>query len=94
MTGTTASPGHSQAAGRMRAIFGGLHAAGLDARVRDSHGVIDITATWHRPGCTDIGITVDEHHCVQVSYRDDPAAAPARVVATIRRALTAISTPP
>jgi hypothetical protein len=94
VTHATASPAAGQAAGRARAIFAGLTAAGLDARVHDNRGVIDITATWHRPGCTGIGITVDEDHYVQVSWRDDPAATPAQVVATIGRVLAAITTPP
>jgi len=94
VTQTAASPAAGQAAEWVRAIFAGLHAAGLDAQVHDNRGVIDITATLYRPGCTDIGITVDEDHYVQVSYRDDPGTAPAQVVATISCALAAITTPP
>jgi hypothetical protein len=89
VTQTTASPGDGQTAGWMRAI-----AAGLDARVHDIRGVLDVTATLHRPGCKDTGITVDEDHYVQVSWWDDPAATPAQAVARISRALAVITTPP
>jgi hypothetical protein len=47
VTGTTpgACEGPPRPAGRMRAT-----AAGPDARVRDTRGVLDIAATLHRPG--------------------------------------------
>lgn len=35
---------------RMRAIAGGLQAAGLSAQLHDTKGVLDLTATVHRPG--------------------------------------------
>jgi hypothetical protein len=97
MTDTTISPGADDPAGtaeRMRATAAGLHDAGLDAQVHDTRGVLDVTATWHRPGCKDIDVTVDEDHYVQLSWWDDPAATPAQLVATISRALAAITGPP
>ena len=62
--------------------------------MHDIRGVLDVTATLHRPGCKDIDLTVDEDHYVQVSWWDDPGATPAQVVATISRSLAAITTPP
>jgi hypothetical protein len=97
VTDTTAGAGADDPAGtakRMAAIAAGLHAAGLDARVHDTRGVLDVTATLHRPGCKDIDLTVDEDHYVQVSYWDGPGATPAQVVATVSRALAAITAPP
>jgi hypothetical protein len=36
---------------RMRAIAAELTAAGLDAHLHDTRGVLDITATVHQPAC-------------------------------------------
>jgi hypothetical protein len=76
----------------VQAIAAALDAAGLDAHVHDTHGVLDITATLHHPG-KDIVVIVDEDLYVQGSYWNDPGATPAQVTATITRALTAITTP-
>jgi hypothetical protein len=84
----------AQTAGRMAAIAAGLTAAGLDARVHETRGVLDVTATLYRPGSKDIEIICDEDHYVQVSYWNKPGATPAEVVAMISRALAAITTPP
>ena len=93
MTQTTASPGAGDPAERMAAIAAGLHAAGLHARVHDTRGVLDVTASLHRPGCKDTGITVDEDHYVQVSWWSPADAAPGQVVAVISRVLAAITRP-
>jgi hypothetical protein len=76
---------------RMAAIAAGLNAAGLDARVHDTRGVLDITATVHPPGGKDIDITVDKDHYVEIRYWNPADATPAQVTAVITRALTAIT---
>ena len=92
MTGTTPDD-PADAAARMAAIAAGLHAAGLDARVHDTRGVLDVTAALHRPGSKAIDLTVDEDNYVQLSWWNPADATPGQVVATISRALTAITTP-
>jgi len=77
----------------MAAIAAGLQAAGLDARVHETRGVLDVTATLYRPGSKDIEIICDEDHYVQVSYWNDPAATPAQLVAVISRVLAVITGP-
>jgi hypothetical protein len=94
VTDTTASPGDGQTAAWMRAIAAGLDAAGLDARVHDTCGVLDVTATLHRPGCKEIDVVVDEDGYVELRYWSAPGDTPAQVTATIGRALAAIATPP
>lgn len=93
MTDATPGPASDPAptAWRMGAIAAGLQAAGLDARVYDTRGVLDVTATLYRPGRKDIEIICDEDHYVQVSYWNDPGATPAEVVAMISRALAVIT---
>ena len=59
----------------------------------DTRGVLDVTASLHRPGCKDTGITVDEDHYVQVSWWSPADAAPGQVVAVISRVLAAITRP-
>jgi hypothetical protein len=76
---------------RMHAIAAGLQAAGLDAHVHNTKGVLDITATQHRAGGKDIEIICDEDLYVQIAYWHDPDALPAEVVATICRALSAVT---
>jgi hypothetical protein len=56
--------------------------------------VLDITATFHRPGGKPVEIICDEDHYVQVSYWNDPGATSAQIVAVISRALTVITRPP
>jgi len=86
-------PDPAQTAARMRAIAAALTAAGLDARVHDTRGVLDITASLHRPVHKDIDVTVDEDHYVEIRYWNNPDATPAQVTAVITRALTAITRP-
>jgi hypothetical protein len=94
MTQTTASPGDGQTAAWMRGIAAGLHAAGLDARVHDTRGVLDLTATLGRPGGKEINVVVDEDGYVELRYWSAPGHTPAQVTTTIGRALAAITTPP
>jgi hypothetical protein len=78
-------------AGRMAAIAAGLQAAGLDARVHDTLGVLDVTATAHQPAGKDIDIIVDEDHYVEIRYWSLADATPGQVVAVISHALAAIT---
>jgi hypothetical protein len=77
----------------MHAIAAGLQAGGLDARVYDIRGVLDIRATLYNAGSKGTDVTVDEDGYVQISYWNDPGATPAQVIAVISRALAAISGP-
>jgi hypothetical protein len=77
----------------MRAIAAALTAAGLDARVHVTRGVADITATWHRPGCKDIDLTIDDDGYIALSWRSPAGAAPAQVTALITRVLAAVTRP-
>jgi hypothetical protein len=94
MTQPATSPGIGDAgdtAQRMRAITVGLNAAGLDAHLYETRGVLDITATWHQPGGKDIHAIIDEDHYVEIRYWNDPAATPAQVAAVISRVLTVLT---
>lgn len=79
---------------RLRAIAAGLTAAGLDASVHETRGVLDLTATAHRAGGKDIEVICDEDLYVQIAYWHDPDALPAEVVARICRVLSAITESP
>jgi len=71
---TSGTPGsRAETIARMRAIATGLHAFGLDARVHDTRGVLDITATAYRPGSKDIEVICDEDGYVQISYWNEPS---------------------
>ncbi len=82
----------SSAEQRMHATAAGLTAAGLDTRVCETQGVLDITATLSQAGSKDTQVIVDEDGYVQVSYWNPATAMPAEVVATIVRVLAAIIT--
>ena len=79
MTDTTPSPDDSDpelTARRMRAIAAELTAAGMDAQMHEIHGVLDVTASLHRPGSKAIDLTVDEDHYVQLCWWNPADAAP------------------
>jgi hypothetical protein len=76
---------------RLRAIAAGLTAAGLDAHVHETKGVLDLAATQHRAGGKDIEVICDEDLYVQIAYWHDPSTTPTEVVAVICRALSAIT---
>jgi len=93
--GTPAGPGgRAETIARMRAIAAGLHAFGLDARLHDTRGVLDITATACRPGTKDIQVICDDDGYVTISYWNDPGATPAQVTGVISLILAAITGPP
>ena len=93
MTDTTNTPGddHEETERRMRAVAAELTAAGLDARVYDTHGVLDIAAILYRPGSKDTDVTVDEDGYVELRYWSPPGATPAQITATISRLLAVIT---
>lgn len=96
MTDTVPNPDdddHAETAQRMRAIAAELTAAGLDAQVHEIRGVLDVTASLHRPGSKAIDLTVDEDHYIQLCWWNPADATPGQVVATIRGALAAITGP-
>jgi hypothetical protein len=76
---------------RMQAIAAGLQAAGLSAHLHDTKGVLDLTATVHRPGGKETDVIVDEDGYVEIRYWNHPGAPPGQVTAVIIRALAAIA---
>jgi hypothetical protein len=76
---------------RLRAIAAGLTAAGLDAHVHETKGVLDLTATARHTGGKDVEIICDEDLYVQIAYWNDPSTSPTEVVAVIGRALRVIT---
>lgn len=83
--------GDPETAARMRALTAELSAAGLDAQLHRTGGVLDITATLHRRNCKDIHVIVDEDGYIEIRYWSAPGAAPAEVAAVISRVLTVIT---
>jgi hypothetical protein len=79
------------AAARMHATAAALAGAGLAARVNQTQGVLDITASLGQPGGKSIDVIVDEDGYVQISYWNVPAAAPVQVVTVITATLAAIT---
>jgi hypothetical protein len=75
----------------MRATAAALAAAGLDAKVHSTRGVLDITASLHQPRGRSVEVIVDDDGYVQISYWNAPGATPAQVVAVITAALAAIT---
>jgi hypothetical protein len=81
-----------QTVARMHAAAAALAAAGLDAKVHSTRGVLDITASLHQPGGRPVEVIVDEDGYVQISYWNAPGATPAQVAELITAALAAITT--
>lgn len=88
MSRRVADPG---TAARMRATAAALAAAGLDAKVHSTRGVLDITASLRQPGGRSVEVIVDEDRYVQISYWNAPGATAAQVVAVITAVLAAIT---
>jgi hypothetical protein len=82
-----------QTAARMSEIAGVLAGAGLDARVHDTRGVLDVTATLGQPGGRSVEVIVDDDGYTQVSYWNSPGAAPAQVTAIITAVIAVITEP-
>jgi hypothetical protein len=77
---------------RMRQVAAELSAAGLDSRVHDTQGVLDIRATLHRDGRQPLEVTCDGY--VQIAYWHHPGATPTQVAATINGVLAVITQSP
>jgi hypothetical protein len=79
-----------QTVARMNAIAADLSVAGLDARVHDTRGVLDVTASLGLPGGKPIEVIQDDDGYCQVSFWHPPGATPAQVTATITAVLAVI----
>jgi len=53
---------------KMQAVAAELAAVGLDPRLHDTRGVLDITARLDRPGAKAVEVIVDDDGYIQVSY--------------------------
>jgi hypothetical protein len=83
-----------QTEARMRAVAAELQAAGLEAGVHQTGGVLDVRATLRRDGHGPVEITYDEDGYVQATYWHAPGATPAQVTATMKRVLAVITRSP
>ena len=79
-----------QTAEWMHAIAGALGTAGLDARVHDTRGVLDVTASLGLPGARPVEVILDEDGYCQVSFWHPPGATPAQVTAAITAVVAVI----
>jgi hypothetical protein len=84
----------AEAERRMRHVAAELSAAGLDSRVHDTRGVLDIRATLRRDGRQPLEVTYDCDGYVQIAYWHHPGATPAQVAATINGVLAVITRSP
>jgi hypothetical protein len=76
---------------RMRAIAAELAAAGLQTRLHQSPGSVDITATTGPLGHRGMEAVVDEDNYVELRYWHPADATPAQIVAVITRAMDTIT---
>jgi hypothetical protein len=76
----------------MHATAAALTAAGLDAKVHSTRGVLDITASLHQSAGRSVEVIVDEDGYSEIRYWNAPGATPAQMVAVITAALAAITT--
>jgi hypothetical protein len=76
---------------RMHAIASGLQASGLDTRVYENQGVVDIRATLYNGGGKGTDVIVDEDGYVNLTYWNDRGATPTQFIDVINRALAAIT---
>ena len=89
MSSRVADPGTTA---RMRATAAVLAAAGLDAKVHSTRGVLDITASLHQASGRSAEVIVDEDGYAEIRYWNAAGATPAQVVAVITAALAAVTT--
>jgi hypothetical protein len=75
----------------MRATAAALAAAGLDAKVHSTRGVLDIAASLHQSAGRSVEVILDEDGYAQISYWNAPGATPAQVTEVITAALAAIT---
>ena len=78
--GSPLTPGE-ETASRMRAIAAELAAHGLSARLHDTRGTLDLTATVHPPGQREAEIVIDEDGYTELRYWNEPGAGPAQISA-------------
>jgi hypothetical protein len=79
-----------QTAEWMHAIAADLAAAGLDAQVHDTRGVLDVTACLGLPGGRPVEVIADEDGYCQVSFWHPRGVTPAQVTATITAVVAVI----
>lgn len=70
-----------------------LSAAGLDAHLHCTRGVLDVTAALRRPGIKDVCVTADEDGYLEVCWWSASAATPAQVASVIGRVLAVLTGP-
>jgi hypothetical protein len=80
-----------QAERRMRAVAAELTAAGLDIRLYETKGVLDIRATLRREGHEAAQVIYEDDGYVEIAYWHEPEATPAQVAATISQALAVVT---
>jgi hypothetical protein len=83
-----------QAERRLRMVAAELQAAGLDTRVCETGGVLDVRATLCRDGAGPVEITYDDDGYVAVAYWHAPGATAAQVAVTISSVLAVITRSP
>lgn len=76
---------------RMRVLADQLSAAGLDTRLHDTRGSLDVTAVTRPAGNREIEAVIDEDNYVELRYWQ-PGATPAQICDVILRALAVIRT--
>jgi hypothetical protein len=79
-----------ETAAQMRSIAAELACAGLDAKVHDTAGVLDVTASLSQPGGRSVEVIVDDDGYAEIRYWNARGATPAQVCAVITAALAAI----
>lgn len=80
-------------ASRMRAIAAELSAHGLSARVHDTRGTLDLTATVQPAGQREAEIVIDEDGYTELRYWNQPGAGPSQISALALRVLAALTGP-
>ena len=79
---------------RMRHVAAELTAAGLEAGVHETRGVLDVRASLRREGFGPVEVTYDGDGYVQLTYWHAPGATPAQVVATVNAVVAVITRSP
>jgi hypothetical protein len=74
----------------MHAIAADLAAAGLDAQVHDTRGVLDVTACLGLPDGRAVEVICDDDGYCRVSFWHPPDATPAQVTAAITAVVAVI----
>jgi hypothetical protein len=85
------SPRGPETVAWMHATAAALSAAGMDAQVHSTRGVLDITASLSRPGTKPIEVIIDDDGYAEIRYWNNPDATPAQAAAVIAAALAAIN---